>query len=193
MAQYKAIDPKAEVNGQTVLSIVDGMLSMKEIGIKALADKGIKDPKPDEWYNQQAWLDAFCEIEKKMGAASLLLIGMQIPKKANWPPSVNSIETALPSIDVAYHMNHRIDGVPLFDPASGTMKEGIGHYKAEKIGEKAIKMICDNPYPCEFDKGIIESAANKFKAPGSKVDVLHDDSQPCRRKGGDTCTYIVTW
>jgi hypothetical protein len=91
-------------------------------------------------------------------------------------------------------MNHRINGEVLFNPKTGAMKEGIGHYSFEKTGPRAANMVCKNPYPCDFDRGIIESAARKFKPADSIIlSVTHDDSKPCRKKGHDSCTYIVTW
>ena len=65
MAQYKAMAPGVEVNGQTVLSVVDAM-SVKRRGLQILAENGIEDPKPDEWYQQQSWLDAFRTIGDEM-------------------------------------------------------------------------------------------------------------------------------
>jgi hypothetical protein len=49
------------------------------------------------------------------------MIGKSIPENAQFPPEINSIEAGLQAIDVAYHMNHRIDGKPLFDPKTGKM------------------------------------------------------------------------
>lgn len=193
MAQFIALNPKARVNGQTVLSVVSGM-SIASFSKGILADNGIIDPKPGEWYSQQAWLDAFRQIAEKIGPATLNAIGKQIPEKAEWPAEIDTIEKALGSIDIAYHMNHRIDGVILFDQHSGTMKEGIGHYKFEVLGDNKGKMICDNPYPCDFDMGIIEAVAEKFKPGDSRtVSVAHDESGKCRKNGDDNCAYIINW
>ena len=193
MAQFLAFDKTAEVNGETVLSIVNGMDSFKDGAKKILTANGIIDPKPGQWYRQQSWLDAFKEISAKLGGNTLILIGAKIPENAQWPPNVKTIEEALPSVDIAYHINHRIGQELLFDPKTGTMKEGIGHYTARKSAEKSMDMICNNPYPCDFDFGIIKSVANKFKPAGAIIIVTHDDSKPCRKKGGESCTYKVSW
>ncbi len=84
------------------------------------------------------------------------------------------------SIDVAYHMNH---------------KNGeIGDYKFKATDAHGGKFVCKNPYPCDFDKGIIEAMANKFK-PSDSLAVLveHDPKCDCRKTGGDSCTYNVSW
>ncbi|MCB4792261.1 MAG: hypothetical protein LHV68_10305 [Elusimicrobia bacterium] len=193
MTEFKAFMPHVEVNGQTVLSIVDG-LTVKETGFKILAANWIKDPKPNHWYLQENWLNAFKEISKKIGPLALNAIGRKIPENADWPSEVNSIESALQSIDIAYHMNHRINGEVMFNPATGAMKEGIGHYEFKKNEEGQVLMICQNPYPCDFDKGIIYAAANKFKPAGVKqISVVEEETNTCRKKGDDTCIYIVSW
>lgn len=193
MAQFAAFDPAVEVNGETVLSIVNGMGSFKNMAIKVLADNGITEAKAGSWYPQQSWLNAFKSISGTVGGTTLFNIGKAIPESAKFPPDINSIEKALAAIDVAYHMNHRIRGEALFNPSTGIMKEGIGHYGFKKESDKKIVMVCNNPYPCDFDRGIIQAMASKFKPAGAIISAVHDDSQPCRKKGADSCTYTVTW
>ena len=180
MAQFKAFASGVEVNGETVLSVVDGMGTFKASALRILAEHNIPNPQPGKWCPQQAWLDAFKEIAGKMGDTTLLAIGRKIPENAKWPPEIDALEKALASIDVAYHMNHR----------GGE----IGYYQFEKTGDKSGKMICNNPYPCDFDRGIVDAVARKFKPQDvALVNVKHDDSQPCRKKGADSCTYLITW
>ena len=193
MAQYKAFTNGVEVNGQTVLSVVAGMTS-SEFALKMLGNCGIKDPQPYSWYSQQNWLDAFKQIAEKIGPIMLNKIGRLIPEKADWPPFVNSIETALASIDVAYHMNHRLNRKVMFDPKTGSKIEGIGHYNFEKVNEREIKMVCNNPYPCDFDKGIVYATVNKFKPEDVKlISINEEKSNKCRENGGDTCIYTIVW
>jgi hypothetical protein len=170
------------------------MGSFKETALRILADNGIDQPRPGQWYSQQAWLDSFQTISNRIGPATLFVIGQKIPENAQFPPSLDTIEKALPAIDVAYHMNHRLRGETLFNPGTGQMKEGIGHYTFTKTGPSRGEMVCDNPYPCEFDKGIIDAMVRRFKPSGSIVaEVIHDDRAPCRKKGADSCTYAISW
>lgn len=192
MAEFVAFTPGVEVNGQTVLSVVEGS-SIKKSALKHLSKNGIADPVPGQWYSQQSWLDAFRSIATEVGPLTLLQIGRKIPENADWPPQINDIHGALASIDIAYHMNHRLDGEVLFNPENGAMKEGIGHYGYLRVDDNTARMTCHNPYPCDFDKGIIESAANKFKPAGYRVTVVHDEPALCRKNGADTCTYTVKW
>jgi len=167
------------VNGQTVLSVVAGMGAFKDAAIRLLERHGISNAQPTAWYPQQAWLDAFREIAQKIGAKTLQQIGRSIPRNAKFPPGIDSVEKALTSLDAAYHMNHR----------GGE----IGHLAFTKTGPSKGTMVCQNPYPCEFDAGLIEAVANQFKPAGSMVRVDHDPSKPCRSRQGESCTYIVSW
>ena len=194
MAQFKAFSSGIEVNGETVLSVVQGMGAFRAVAVSLLKEQGIEEPAPGRWYSQQAWLDAFEAISAKVGAQTLYAIGKQIPENAQFPPEINSLEAALQAIDVAYHMNHKSLGAPLFDLKTGKMREGIGHYQYEAAGDRKIKMTCHNPYPCDFDRGIIEAMAKRFKPAGAVlVKVKHDDTAPCRKTGADSCTYWVEW
>jgi hypothetical protein len=179
MAQFQSYSPQVMVNGQTVLSVINGMGAFKESASRILQRHGISSPAPAGWYPQQAWLNAFREIATTIGAKTLYQIGLSIPRNARFPPGINGIENALESLDVAYHLNHR----------GGE----IGHYTLAKTGPSQGIMTCRNPYPCEFDHGLIYAVANQFKPAGSLLRVQHDPAKPCRAKEGDSCTFLLSW
>jgi hypothetical protein len=198
MSQFKVYEDGMQVNGQTILSIVDGIGAFSLLAENCFRDVGLPNPKnivPTSDYPQQNWLDAFRLISERVGSHTLFQIGKKIPENAKFPPEIKTIEDALSSIDIAYHMNHRNrKGETLFDPKripERIMLEGIGHYGYTKIPEqnKAL-MVCENPYPCDFDWGIITTMVKRFN---QSAIVIHDDSQPCRKRAGKSCTYIVTW
>jgi hypothetical protein len=193
-AQFVAFAPAVEVNGETVFAVVDGMGLFKNRALGILEKNGISRPAPGRWYSQQAWLDSFRQISETIGVMTLFAIGNKIPRNAKFPRDIDTIEKALASIDVAYHMNHRVGGKTLFDARTGKMDEGIGHYGYESAGSKRARMVCHNPYPCDFDRGIIDAMAQRFKPPGCLfVNVKHDEAGPCRKKDGESCTYYVEW
>jgi hypothetical protein len=179
LAQFVAIKKGVEVNGETVLSIVNGVGVFKKNALEILKRNGIEDPVAGKWYSQQAWLDSFKEIAQKVGEKSLFMIGKAIPENANFPPDIDTIQKALASIDIAYHMNHR--------------NGDIGNYKYQDIDSSEGKITCDNPYPCNFDKGIIESMANRFKPIDSAMILVEHESGKCRKKGDNSCTYNIFW
>lgn len=179
MSQYVAFDSNVEVNGETVLTTVNSFPEvMRGFAMKILKSHGIDNPKPGEWYSQKAWLSSFKEISEKFGVNTLFEIGKQIPANAKFPPEIDNIEKGLAAIDVAYHMNHR--------------NGDIGFYKmVEHItAKRTLIMHCKNPYPCDFDRGIITTMGRKFEA-GTEVKL--DTSNPSRKDGADDSWYIVTY
>lgn len=197
--QFKAFEPGIEVNGQTVWAIVDGFIS-KTTPSRILLEEGIGEPgsdgivkiDPAGWYSQAGWLRAFERIARTMGDNMLFNIGKRIPENAIFPPTVVDVDTAIASVDVAYHLNHRKAGKALFDLETGQMTEGIGHYGHARpdADKRLIVSMCRNPYPCEFDRGILTAMARRF-APGASV--VHIDEAHCRKHGTDECTYHVKW
>lgn len=179
MAQFRAFSGNVLVNGQTVLAVIKGMGAFSQTGSDILERHGIQKPDPAGWYPQQAWLDAFQEIAKTIGPRTLNQIGASIPASAKFPPGIDSVEKALESVDVAYHMNHR----------GGE----IGHLTFKKTGQRQGVMECRNPYPCDFDAGLIYAMVRRFTPAGTTPKVTHDPSKPCRAKQGDSCTFLVSW
>jgi hypothetical protein len=179
MAEFKALAQGVEVNGQTVLTVVDGMNVMRTQAYEILKKHGINNPQPKSWYPQQAWLDAFKEIAQRVGRSTLFQIGTKIPDNADFPSNIDTLDKALAAIDIAYHFNHR----------GGE----IGHYQYIKTGEYTAKMFCNNPYPCEFDRGIISAMAQRFKPADVAITIIHDETSPCRKKGAEDCTYLISF
>ena len=193
MAEFIAINKNVEVNKQTVLSVVNSMDKGKETRLSILVDNGI-NPEEKEWFNQQKWLNAFKDIAVKLGDMNLFLIGKAIIDNAEFPP-IKDLKEALMSIDVAYHMNHRLDSTIMFDSNTGKITEGIGHYKLAEFNEKERKaiMICNNPYPSKFDEGIITQLVRKYRPKMARETIQLDKSKETRKTGSDSCTYIITW
>ncbi|MDR2669212.1 MAG: hypothetical protein LBC14_04585 [Desulfovibrio sp.] len=196
--QFKAFEPGVEVNAPTVAAVIAGMGYFTKISRRALSEVGIGTVVDDKlvldmhaWYSQEAWLKAFETIARQVGNSALFNIGMSIPVNAEFPAGAVDVTTAVRSIDIAYHINHRKNGRLLYDAETGVMHEGIGHYGCEPVsGKNEILCVCKNPYPCSFDRGIIKAMAQRF-APDAQV--MHDDDAECREEGADSCTYRVYW
>jgi hypothetical protein len=181
LAEYRVLDAHAEVNGESVYAVVDGMGAFKQTALKILAKQGIVNPEAGEWYSQQALLNALSVISDKLGPDALYNIGMKIPDNAQFPPDIDSLDRALNSLDAAFYLNHR--------------NGKIGHYHLGAVRETSFEIMCENSYPCEFDRGVLTALCNRFKPKGSNAHaaVIHDDSKLCRKKGADSCTYLINW
>lgn len=182
MAQFIAYDNKVKVNGQTILSVINAMEYGKDTRSAILKKHGLGEIDPEKMYDQQSWLNAFKDIYDTLGEKTLYIIGKAIPANAKFPPEIDTLEKGLGSIDIAYHMNHS--------------KGEIGHYQLKEFdaANKRAVMVCNTPYPSEFDRGIIMAMLSKFKPKNSiKYDVQLDTTKETRLKGADSCTYLVSW
>lgn len=194
MAEFVAISENVEVSGDSILAFINSMERGKDTRSEILKNHGI-DPEGTTWYSQLKWLEAFKEVSYTLGEMNLFLIGKSIVNNSNFPP-VCDLEEALNTLDVAYHMNHRINGKVMFDPISKSKLKGIGNYKLLAYDATARKATfkCTNPYPSKFDEGIIAQLVRKFRPSDSiKQTVELDLSKDSRIKGGDSCTYLISW
>jgi hypothetical protein len=142
------------------------------------------------WIPMPAWIQLTHGVAAEVGASTAYSIGRKIAEAAPLPPEIDSITAVLMGVDVSYHMHHRKDGVVMFDPATGSLLEGIGHYRCElQEGNTAATMTCDNPYSCDLDRGILAGFAGRFEP---AVSVTHS-GDGCRKKGDEACIYFVQW
>lgn len=149
--------------------------------------EGLSD---DGWIPLDVWLTVHEAILEEIGPNALFKLGTRIRENPNFPAWIHDIDAALASIDVAYHKSHRKGRVTMYDEVTGTMTEGIGHYRARRMpGECKIEVTSDTPYPCEADFGIVTRMAVRFEA---KANTVHGAGL-CRHKGGTSCTYLVSW
>lgn len=193
--QFKPLEPGIEVGGASLRAIVDGFSKYPSVAMKYLTKFGLvkqgAEIDPEGWYSQDAWLSAYEAIAKEVGINSLYSIGKAIVEVTQIPKHVNTIHAGLQSLDVIYHLNHRKNGKVMFNPETGEMTKGIGNYHYKPMtGENCIVFMCDNPYPCDFDRGLVTGLAGRFEPQSS---TRHDNDAPCRKKGADSCTYIVRW
>lgn len=183
MVPYEAFDQSVEIKGQTVLAVVEEAMgrfseAYRDRAMAALEKEGIVDPEPDEWYPQQAWLNAFETMADDLEPHVLDRLGEQLPSMAEWPNDIATVPEALRSIDEAYQRNHR----------GGE----IGFYRFEQTDDQTGDVTCKNPYPCPFDRGLIRGVAKQYATVDAFV-FIEETGSTCRRDGEDTCTYTIHW
>ncbi|MBZ4400187.1 hypothetical protein [Myxococcus sp. AS-1-15] len=192
-------EPGVTVTGASVASIVEAIQSFTVL-VNALLDvmkvpaRGAGAERAIDvtaWYPLEDYLQAYRKIDSLLGGRGLEKVGSMIPKNAVFPSDITDIHKGLASIDIAFHMNHRKNGRSMFNPLTGEMADGIGHYSYSAVpGKNEGHVVCGNPYPCRFDQGLIKGMAQRFMP---HAVVTHDPDQGCRQKGGASCTFIVTW
>lgn len=182
MAQFVSFDPAVKVIGNSILLFANAMDFGKEERIEILEKHGLANLDGNEWYDLQKWLDAFKELSEGIWASTLFIIGKEIPGNAKFPPAIDSIEKALYSINVAYHMNHSEGDIGSYD---------VTLFDAAQ--RKAV-MVCSNPYPSDFDRGILAAIVDRFKPEDSATTKVELDlSKESRVNGADSCTYLISW
>jgi hypothetical protein len=162
-----------------------------KFGLASMDAKGKPQFDAARWHPQEAWLRMFEAIAGEVGSASLFEIGRHVGGANLMDVPVSDIASKMRSIEIGYHLAHRRDGKVMYDAATGTQLEGIGHYRCTRVpGENKIVSVCSTPYPCEFDHGIIAAASSQFEP---KAKTIHAATGPCRKKGDSSCTYVTTW
>lgn len=193
MAEYKTFESGIEAGGNELPIVALGSLSKNQR--QSIIERYGLQTNNGAWNDLQSLLNALKEVEETIGEMNLFLIGKSIIEGTSFPP-MDGLKNALESIDVAYHMNHRKNGKVMFDPNSGQMMEGIGHYKVTKFDEASREavMVCQTPYPSKFEEGLIVQVVRTFKPKDSiKTKVVLDETKETRRKGGETCTFKISW
>ncbi len=175
MAEFIAFDPNVETKGAALLAT---LAALPTDATPVLHRHGIFDVDTDAWYPQQVWLDALHDISRmpELGTLGLVGIGMRIPELADWPENIDTVEDAVNSINAAYQMNHR--------------NGDIGYYHAERVDGTLIRVTCENPYPSDFDYGIIYGVVKRYAPPGVSFHVERAPF-PSRMNGDDVCVYEV--
>lgn len=197
--QFIPFEEGIEVKGTSVRAVVEGFSNFAVLGSAYLLDEGLGTPTsqglvgldPEGWYSQQSLLLCLRQIRKELGDGLLMRIGMAVPRIVSPAEGIHDIRGAIKYVDVAYHLHHRKNGRPMLDLETGRMEEGIGHYGYEPVpGQRKIFCLCETPYPCAFDQGLLLAMAHRYE---SSARVTHDD-RSCRKKRDEQhCTYVVTW
>ena len=173
-----------EVSGRVVRQAADGLRELPDDGARSreiLVRNGFDDPNPDEWYPLVRLLDALETIGATLGDEALTRLGTKIPEGVEWPSDVETASEGFETVDDAYQLNHR--------------GGDIGYYEFTEVADRERRVTCANPYPCAFDKGIIEGTLRVFSHNFSYTPMvfLHETSEQCRADGGEECTYRVSW
>lgn len=183
-----------EVRPEAVDVFVAAFDTFPSIGQKYLSRYGVAPVPPAgtrPYIPLTSWLGTFQAVLNDIGPNALFRIGVRIIKNPYLPPSLNEVESALRHIDIAFHMSHRKGGRAMYEPATRTMLEGIGHFAVERPGPgNRVLVRCDTPYPCPLEHGIVSGVAAHIDP---RAVVVHHEPHLCRMKGADRCTYLATW
>ncbi len=180
--QSGSYNEKAEVLSDIILAFLDSSGDFKNIASEILEKYGMKDLKLSEWYPFKKWLEAFKEISEKVGPTILYIAGTRVSEKMKWPHNIDSLQKGLESLDAIYHSYHRYNNIGNYE---------VLIFDSEK---REAEIKSDTSYPCDFDRGIIISAVNRYRPKDARrILVVHKDLRSCRKKGINDCIYLIKW
>lgn len=165
-----------EVSGGNILSMLAAMGPFRKRGEQLLAEQGIRNVTAEEWYPLEAYVRALETIGERMGPNTLFQIGKQIPDHVMLPPGIDTFEKVAASFEMAFDMNHR--------------GGDAGKISYQMTGDRSVTIVTGTPYPTDFDKGVTQGFFHKLIS--TRVNVVEDTSQPSKRNGGETSTFLVS-
>jgi hypothetical protein len=177
VALYKSSSPNSEILGQAIQGYILGMGAFEATARDILQAHNLdRNPRPDGWYSQQAFLDALKEIAERIGPNTMRQIGKNVALVVPLPPEIDTLEKALSGISQGFKASHRGGTVPRMEFI--------------KTGENAAKIVSGTPYPTELEMGMLAGYAARF---GKTIKISLDKSQPMRNSGGGTDTFLLKW
>ena len=182
MPKLKVFDDSVEICGLAIKTLNSALKSIdknSELARHYLKAVEIIDFDPDHWYPQQKYLDILELVRNDLGNVALHKIGKMIPHDVAFPPNIKNLEEAYISIDVAYNMNHR--------------GGNIGNYRYTKISDTGGKMICNNPYPAEFNKGLLEGVAENYLPEGKMFKIKYDSHYSLSESSANSSCFLIEW
>lgn len=139
--------PEAEILGLAVKAFIAGMTDASNpIPARHGFDGEIDD---DAWYPRKNYLAMINELAESTHIIDLVTIGLQTSRFAPMPPHINSLESALETLNTSYHMGHR--HIP--------EDEGCTY---KKIDERTHYLISRVPYPPNLEYGVIFGLVERF-------------------------------
>jgi hypothetical protein len=165
----------ATVSGGNILSMLAAMGAFRKSGEQILSTHGITNAAADGWYQLSEYVAALNEIEARIGPSTLFRVGQEIPNHIKLPPGIDTFDKVIGSFGPAFSMNHR--------------GAGAGGITFEVTGPDVGIIVSGTPYPCDFDRGVIQGFFRKL-VKGS-LNYRHDESS-CKKKGTPTCVHNVS-
>ena len=164
----------AQVSGGNILSMLAAMGAFRKTGEQILAERAITNVTANGWYPLAAYADGLNEIERRIGPNTLFRIGKEIPNHIQLPPGLDAFEKVAGSFGPAFSMNHR--------------GAGAGGIAYEITGPEQATIVSATPYPCDFDRGVIQGFFQKLL----KITLKHEhDPGSCKKRGDERCVHHV--
>ncbi|WP_157758603.1 hypothetical protein [Cystobacter fuscus] len=194
-----ATDERIQCLGQNLRIVSSGLGSFWRLASRFMLEESMGTTGPDglvqfdseAWYPLTGHLRVLERIRKDFGDVALRQVGASTPRFARAMPAGIDVRAAFQKLDVMYHLNHAVNGQPMFSEHTGQFQDGIGHYLVRSVPHHK-QLLCEStgPYPCAFDEGLLLAIARSHE-PSAML--THLEPATCRNRGADRCTYSVAW
>ncbi len=124
-----------------------------------LISEGITVIDPAGWYPTRIELEVLAALSPEEEYCA----GWDIPDFVKLPRSEN-ILAAFHALDIGYHLNHRLNGKPMYDVQQWRIVDGIGNFGARADGSRACIVQAPGPFSAHFNYGIVTRVAAMHEA-----------------------------
>jgi hypothetical protein len=168
-------DPNAMVRAANVRATLDAFRLVPSLGRRIVERHhlSVSDLSADKFVAVQRWLDALKDIQNEVGVSVVREVGARIVENADFPPHFDTVEAVLLALDTIYHLNHRGE---------------VGHYRTSRRDDGAIVVLCETPYPRNFERGLVEGICRNKLSQSRKYRIEYVEGP---LTGDLTCTLTV--
>jgi hypothetical protein len=179
-------DKNVEISGEVILACSQGFPENQRPFLEeCFSNAGLMldTTEAGRFYCYLYYLSALKDIRYRFGDIIVEKIAYNCMQHINFPPEWSHFLTSLENLDTGYKLHVR----------GGR----AGQYTYEAVRHSSmsqLKMRDDTPLPCEYTRGVLEGLSKRYPPMGGGQAVIrHDEGSPCKKKGGDSCTYVVSW
>lgn len=173
--QIWGIEVAGTVVGAVTTGIEEFPAQTRESAVTILKRHGLDAPVSEAWYPLAEYVAAIESIHDLVDDQALNALGQRISREVTFPEDTEDVATALDALDEVVGAQHR-GGV-----ASG--------YSFRQIGSEDGRVECQTPYPCAFDRGVVEGVAVAH----AEGFVCVTEVGACEPEDTGRCTYDVSW
>ena len=169
-------DPHAETLG---IHFIAFFQNLQDFQTRPIMEKhGLVDIQRDQWIPTRKMMYALNDLAQDPDfMAGLVAIGIEIGKRIVFPQENPTLEEAITGWNASYHAVHR--------------NGDVGQKLAEKMGEKHYRVTLTDPFPDDFNYGILYGFALRCLPPHTDFTIFYDPAVTPRDRGGDQGRTVI--
>lgn len=175
--KYISPNPESRILG-LALNAVLSSIKLDEFA-DLVEQNGLNQIDPEAWYPTQLVLNMYKAIsEQPNGSENLVSIGVKVYQNAILPPEVNSILTALHTLNAVMDLNMR--------------NVESERYEIEQLSDQCIRVTETTAFPHDLIYGYLYGICRRFAPAGTKFHLQRTYLNP-EDPDADGAVYDITW